>query len=43
MFMSYQKTTIKISIANKSEKYYCEVIIGELRIITEEPLLSYYH
>jgi hypothetical protein len=29
--------------SKNSEKYYYEITIGELRIITGEPLLSYYH
>jgi hypothetical protein len=41
--MSYWKTAIKILTAKNSEKYYYEITIGELRIITAEPLLSYYH
>jgi hypothetical protein len=41
--MSYWKTIVKMLTAKKSEKYYYEMTIEELRIITGEPLLSYYH
>jgi hypothetical protein len=41
--MSYWKTTVKILTAKNLEKYYDEITTEELRIITGEPLLSYYH